>query len=173
VTIEPNDRAKVSLRVAAKQDLAFRVFTEELDAWWRHGKRYRMGEQSVMRLSAGLGGVLTETVLHGGKERTFEIGRITVWEPPRRLVIEWRAVNFRPRDPSTEVEVTFERAIGHSGEGTLVTLEHRGWSRVRPDHPVRHGQDPRSFVASQGRWWSDLAVALQLHLAARGAETKE
>jgi hypothetical protein len=173
VNVQPNDRARVSLRVAARQDLAFRVFTEEIDAWWRHGKRYRMGEQSVMRLTAGVGGVLTETVVHAGKERTFEIGRVTVWEPPRRLVIEWRAVNFKVRDPSTEVEITFERAIGHSGEGTLVSLEHRGWSQIRPDHPVRHGQEPRSFIAAQGRWWSDLGVALQLHVLAQARQTED
>jgi uncharacterized protein YndB with AHSA1/START domain len=156
-----NDRVRLTLRVAAKQALTFRVFTEEIDRWWRHGKRYRMGELSVMQLSPGLDGRLTEVVTRGGKSRTYEIGRITHWEPPRRLVISWRAVNFGARDPATEVEVTFERALGHSGEGTLVTLEHRGWSQVRPDHPVRHGQDASAFIASQGNWWRDLGAALQ------------
>jgi uncharacterized protein YndB with AHSA1/START domain len=162
-----NDRVKVSLRVAAPQSLAFEVFTSELDAWWRHGKRYRIGEPSVMRLTPGLGGRLTETLLRQGKERSFEIGTVTAWEPPRRLVIAWRAVNFKPSDPDTEVEVTFERALGHSGEGTLVTLEHRGWSKVRDDHPVRHGQAAPSFIRSNASWWGDLGAALQSYVLQR------
>jgi uncharacterized protein YndB with AHSA1/START domain len=167
------DKARVSLRIAAPRDLAFSVFTGEIDAWWRHGKRYRMGvaERSVMRLEPGVGGRLTETVVlgAGSRERVFEMGRVTAWEPPARLVIEWRAVNFAPSDPSTEVEVTFERAIGHSGEGTLVTLEHRGWSAIRADHPARHGEEARAFIASMGRWWGDLGTALREHVARRAA----
>jgi uncharacterized protein YndB with AHSA1/START domain len=162
-----SDQARVSLRVAAPRDLAFTVFTEEIDAWWRHGKRYRLGERSVMRLEPGVGGRLVETVTRKAGEREYEMGRVTAWEPPARLVIEWRASNFTERDPSTEVEVTFERAIGHSGEGTLVTLEHRGWSAIRADHPVRHGEEARAFLASMGRWWGDLGASLREHLAAR------
>ncbi len=159
------DKTRVSLRVAAPREIAFSVFTEEIDAWWRHGKRYRMGEPSVMQLEPGVGGRLVEKVKLPSRERVFEIGRVTAWEPPARLVIAWRPVNFRPSDPSTEVEVTFERAIGHSGEGTLVTLEHRGWSQVRPDHPARHGEEARAFIASMGRWWGDLGAALREHVA--------
>jgi hypothetical protein len=161
------DRARVSIRVEAKRELAFAVFTEEIDAWWRHGKRYRLGEPSVMRLEPGVGGRLTETVKRKSGEREYEMGRVTAWEPPARLVIEWRAVNFRATDPSTVVEVTFERAIGHSGEGTLVTVEHRGWSGIRADHPVRHGEEAKAFVARMGRWWGDLAASLREHVAGR------
>lgn len=157
-----NDRVKLTLRVAAKQALAFDVFTEDLDAWWRHGKRFRIDDSSVLKLAPGVGGALTETIVKSGKPRTFTIGTVTVWDPPRRLVLEWRPINFKERDPSTEVEVTFERAIGHSGEGTLVTLEHRGWSRVRADHPVRHQQAASEFMAGHARWWADLGASLQM-----------
>jgi uncharacterized protein YndB with AHSA1/START domain len=163
------DRARVSVRVAAVRELAFEVFTADIDAWWRHGKRYRMGEPSTIALEPRLGGRLTETFTVRGKERVMESGRVTVWEPPVRLVIAWRAANFRAEDPSTEVEVTFERAIGHSGEGTLVTIEHRGWSAVRPDHPARHGEEARAFLASLGRWWGDLAASLREVLDRRGS----
>jgi uncharacterized protein YndB with AHSA1/START domain len=166
-----SDAARVSLRVAAPRDVVFSVFTEEIDAWWRHGKRYRMGEPSVMQLEPGVGGRLVETVKKGERERTYEMGRITAWDPPARLVIAWRAVNFSTSDPATEVEVKFDRAIGHSGEGTLVTLEHRGWSRVRADHPVRHGEEAKTFIATMGRWWGDLGTALREHVADRAGET--
>lgn len=156
-----SDQARVTIRVAAPRDVAFAVFTDEIDGWWRHGKRYRMGEDSTMRLSPGVGGKLTETVRLRGREKTYVMGEVTVWEPPARLVIVWRAVNFGADDPSTEIEVLFERSIGHSGEGTLVTLTHRGWSEVRPDHPVRHGEAPSVFLARMGRWWGDLLSSLR------------
>ena len=162
-----SDQAKVTLRVAATRDVAFSVFTEEIDGWWRHGKRYRMGQDSTMHLEPGVGGRLIETVRARGTERVHVMGEVTAWEPPARLVIAWRAVNFGPSDPSTEIEVTFERAIGHSGEGTLVTLTHRGWSRVRLDHPVRHGEEAKAFVARMGRWWGDLLTSLREHAAER------
>ena len=164
------DRARVSLRIAAPRAAVWVAFTGEIDAWWRHGKRFRMGgAKSVMQLEPGIGGRLVETVTTpAGRDKVYEMGRVTAWEPPARLVIEWRAVNFRASDPSTEVEVKFERAIGHSGEGTLVTLEHRGWSGVRADHPVRHGEEARAFIARMGRWWGDLGASLRDHLAERG-----
>jgi uncharacterized protein YndB with AHSA1/START domain len=39
-------------------------------------------------------------------EQAFEIGRILVWEPPHRLLFEWRASNFTAAE-HTEVEVRF------------------------------------------------------------------
>lgn len=155
------DRARVTVRVAAPRELAFDVFTRELDGWWRHGRKFRVGETSTMALEPRVGGQLTETVRTPRGTKVWVMGAVEVWEPPERLVLSWRAVNFAPEDPSTEVEVTFERAIGHSGEGTLVTVEHRGWSAVRPDHPVRHGQPPAAFVRSMGLWWGDLMASLR------------
>ncbi len=160
------DRVRASIQVRRLRDEVFTVFTEELDAWWRRGRRYRMGEDSVMRLEPAVGGALTETVSLHGRAKTYEMGRVTVWDPPRRLVIAWRPVSFRESDPSTEVEVTFERAIGPRGESTEVIIEHRGWNAVRPDHPVRHGQDTYAFIRSMAHWWSDLGTSLRLHLVA-------
>lgn len=161
-----NDRTRVTLRVAAPRALAFEVFTSEIDAWWRHGKKYRVGPEGTMAIEPRLGGRFTETfVTNSGKTRTVLLGEVLAWEPPSRLVLSFRPVNFRAIDPSTEIEVTFERAIGHSGEGTLVMLEHRGWSRVREDHPVRHGQPPKVFIATMGRWWGDLLSSLRQYVA--------
>jgi hypothetical protein len=165
------DRVRASIQVRRARDEVFSVFTEELDAWWRRGLRYRMGQDSVMRLEPALDGALTEMVSIHGRVKTYEIGRVTVWDPPRRLVIAWRPVNFRSADPSTEVEVTFERAIGPRGESTEVIIEHRGWSAVRPDHPVRHGQDVPAFVRSMAHWWSDLGSSLRIHLVENEDDT--
>jgi uncharacterized protein YndB with AHSA1/START domain len=96
-----------------------------------------------------------------GVERVREIGRVQVWEPPRRLVFSWRAANFAPGE-STEVEVLFARtASGH----TQVSVEHRGWAAIRPDHPVRHGQEVAAFIRTMGMWWGDLLGAFRRRAA--------
>jgi uncharacterized protein YndB with AHSA1/START domain len=90
-----------------------------------------------------------------------ETGRVIAWEPPRRLVFEWRAANFAPSE-KTEVEVSFDL----SASGTLVTLTHRGWSRIRPDHPARHAKEVPEFVRMIGLWWGDLMTSLREHAEA-------
>ncbi len=154
------DQARVSVRVGVPADVAFRVFTEEIDRWWRSGMKYRIGGKgrSVLHLEPGVGGRLFESFETASGTRVFETGRVKVWEPPARLVFELRATNFAP-DEKTEVEVSFEP----SASGTLVTVTHRGWSRIRPDHPARHGQDVPEFLRRLGLWWGDLVSSLREH----------
>ena len=163
-----SDRASVTVRVGAPREIAWDVFTREIDLWWRHGRKFRMREPSTMTLEPGVGGRLRETWRSEAGQDAREIGVVAAWVPPRRLVVSWRAANFEAEDPSTEVEVTFERAIGPSGEATLVTVEHRGWSKIRADHPVRHGEAPSAFVRRMGLWWGDLAQSIRELVAARG-----
>jgi uncharacterized protein YndB with AHSA1/START domain len=153
---------RVSVRVSAPPGAAFRLFTEDIDAWWRRGPAFRSGGRrgSVIRLEPGVGGRFLESVATSSGTRTEERGRIVAWEPPARLVFEWRGANFAT-DEKTEVEVVFEA----SGTGTLVTVEHRGWSRIRADHPARHGLEAAAFVRMVGLWWGDLATSLRRHVA--------
>ena len=41
------DRARVSVLVRVPPEQAFRVFTEEIDAWWRRGPEYRVAGSSI------------------------------------------------------------------------------------------------------------------------------
>jgi uncharacterized protein YndB with AHSA1/START domain len=154
---KPGDQARVSVMVALEPDLAFRVFTEEINQWWRHGRRYRIGkDRSMLRLEPGIGGRIYEAFETPKQTQLIESGRVTVWEPPERLVFDWRAVNFAP-DEVTEVEVRFEP----KPKGTLVTVTHRGWAGIRPDHPARHGQEVPAFIRTMGMWWLDLMSSLR------------
>jgi hypothetical protein len=166
VTSAPaGDRAVVSIAVGVTPEEAFRIFTEEIDQWWRHGMKYRLGRQrSVVHLECRSAGRLFESIGEAPRTRIVETGRIIVWEPPARFVLAWRAVNFAPEE-TTEVEVTFAA----QGEGTLVRLEHRGWSRIRPDHPVRHGQDVTAFLRRQGLWWGDQLSSFRMLAEKRDA----
>lgn len=156
---ERGDQARATVLVKVEQREAFRIFTEEIDAWWRGGVAYRLGkDRSVVHLEPKLGGRLFETFHTSSGEKTKPTGSIVAWQPPSRFVLEWRAVNFAPEE-RTEVEVRFEPAAS----GTLVTVTHRGWSRLRADHPVRHGQDSPTFIGAMSRWWGSLLSALREH----------
>jgi uncharacterized protein YndB with AHSA1/START domain len=159
------DQVRVSVLVEVAPDEAFRIFTEDIDRWWRRGLRYRVagGRAGTIHLEPGVGGRLYESMAAGGDTELKETGRITAWEPPRRFVFEWRAVNFAPGE-STEVEVAFEA----SRAGTRVTVTHRGWNRIRADHPVRHGADAEGFVRSMGLWWGELMGGLREFVRGRG-----
>lgn len=153
------DRARVSVLVRVPQDVAFRVFTEDIDRWWRRGMKYRVAgaRTGILHLEPRVGGRLFETFDTPSGERVFVTGHVLAWEPPSRLVFTWRATNFAP-DEKTEVEVSF----APSPSGTLVTVTHSGWAAIRPDHPVRHGHDVQAFLRMKGLWWGDLMSALRV-----------
>ena len=155
------DQTVVSVLVHVEPAETFRLFTEEIDAWWRGGLKYRIGKRrSVVGLEPKLGGRLFESFETAAGSKVVQTGVVTTWDPPRYLVLEWRAVNFADSE-KTEVEVQF----APSPSGTLVTVTHRGWSKIREDHPVRHGQPAPDFIRSMGLWWGDLLSSLREYAA--------
>ena len=101
-------------------DVAFTVFTQEIDAWYRVDRALPdITRTAAIRFEPHLGGRLLDVHdLDTGEGR--ELGRITVWEPGSRLVFV--------DNEGTEVEVTFMR----HGAGTRVTLTHRGLDALAP-----------------------------------------
>jgi uncharacterized protein YndB with AHSA1/START domain len=154
------DAIRVTTLVAVDPAAAFAAFTEDVDAWWRRGPRYRplAHPNGVMRLEPGVGGRLLEEYGDRADER-FELGRVRVWDPPARLVLLWRNRSFAPGE-ETEVEIRFDARPN----GTLVQLEHRGFGALRDDHPTRHGlgRGP-AFEASMGLWWGEMLLAAKDH----------
>lgn len=159
-----DDQARVAISVAVDPEVAFEVFTQEIDLWWRRGPRFRNGTQGIVCLEPGVGGRVFESISDGGVETVVEIGRTLVWDPPHRLLFQWRFSNFAPAE-QTEVEVLFEPL----GGGTRVTVTHRGWSGVRADHPARHAKASAEFLRMLGMWWADLLRALDERIAASTA----
>ena len=158
------DQARVTALIEVPPDIAFRAFTEEIDQWWRRGLKYRVSGKGrgILHLESGVGGRLFESIQSkSGAAKVVETGRVTAWEPPHRLVLEWRNVNFSPSE-KTEVEVLFAA----SPSGTRVTVTHRGWSAVRADHPARHGLEVAAFLRMMGLWWGELMAALRTHVKA-------
>jgi uncharacterized protein YndB with AHSA1/START domain len=147
------DQSKVTVSVNVSPEEAFVIFTEDIDLWWRRGPRFRslMGDRALICIEHGLNGRIFESYgSEQGKEKVIEIGRTKVWDPPNRLLFEWRVSNFAPTE-RTEVEVLFTP----SASGTRVTVIHRGWHAIRQDHPARHGLQGAEFIRMYGLWWCD------------------
>jgi hypothetical protein len=102
-----------SVLLACPPASAFALFTEQASEWWPEARRHTGDPRSLIRLSAG--GRFWERAADG---REVELGRVRVWEPPRRLVLD-----FYPGTDAahpTEVVVTFAA----EGAGTRVTVDH-------------------------------------------------
>jgi hypothetical protein len=158
VSTPAGDAARVTVLVEVAPEVAFEVFTRETDLWWRRGPRFRPAGRlpGVLHLEPGVGGRLFETSSEGPDARIFEVGRVTVWDPPAHLVLEWRGSNFAPGE-KTEIEVHF----APTASGTLVTLEHRGWAALREGHPARHGLVGSAFTRMIGSWWGELLSSMR------------
>ena len=146
------DRARVITYVAVSPRDAFEVFTEEIDTWWRREPRFRAGVAASQLRFERDGNA--RRLVERSSDGVFEIGRVRAWEPGARLVFEWRTRDFAAGEV-TEVEVLFTPL----GEGTRVTLEHRGWDTLRADHPSRRGLDDEAFTSMLGLHWGDLVTA--------------
>jgi uncharacterized protein YndB with AHSA1/START domain len=157
-----HDKVLVETTVAVPLARAFEVFTRETDLWWRRGPAFRVAGHlpSVLELEPRLGGRLFETFdTKSGTRKSIVVGRVLAWEPPARVVFEWRNVNFTDSE-KTEVEVCFTET---EGGGTRVTLEHRGWAAIREGHPARHGKEGPALMAMIGAWWGEQLTALGRH----------
>jgi uncharacterized protein YndB with AHSA1/START domain len=154
----------LALRVPADPLRAFEAFTQEIALWWQPSGLFRVSASGDGRLAfePGEGGRLVTTFDDGS---TFEIGRISVWEPGKRLVFAWRQANFSP-EQSTEVEVCFE-AVG--AEETRVSIEHRAWDTIPRRHAARHGFPEEATLRRAADWWRGSLQALQERIAGRAA----
>lgn len=153
------DQVRVSVSVAVPPDVAFEIFTNEIDRWWRRGRAFRAAGQSggFIRMEPRVGGRLFESVEGGDDERVFVVGFVRVWEPPSRVLFTWGNDHFKAAGQETEVDVSFVP----TASGTMVTVIHRGWTTIPADHPVRHGMPVAAFIRSMGLWWGQLMTSLR------------
>jgi hypothetical protein len=139
-----SDSVTTRVEVAVSPEVAFDVFTSEIDAWYRVDTDTLpdITRTAAIRFEPQLGGRLLDVHdLATGAGR--ELGRITAWEPGRRLAFA--------DNEGTEVEVSFEPR----GAGTRVTLTHRGLDRLASQ---RAGELRRSG-------WAALAPFYREHIA--------
>jgi uncharacterized protein YndB with AHSA1/START domain len=140
-----------SVTVGVPVETAFRVFTEQVGAWWPLATKSVGQDDSIgLVIEPQVGGRVYEQVRSGEEH---EWGEVFTWEPPHLLAFTWHP----GRGPETrqEVEVRFTA----SGDGTRLDLEQRGWERLVataeeiPDH-YESGWDEvlsRYAQAAEGR----------------------
>lgn len=107
--------------VEAPQERAFRVFTENPEAWWP--KEHHIGQTALAKIviDPSRDGRWYEVGTDGAE---CQWGKVLAFEPPRRLVLAWQIGTSWQYDASlvTEVEVTF---TAEGPRRTRVELEHR------------------------------------------------
>ncbi len=150
-----------AVEVAIDPATAFRVFTEELEAWWLQGpiNFFDSTRARAMRMEPGVGGRILEVYDQAGAD-DLEVARIVEWAPPSRLV--WRSslddvtttVTFTETPAGTTVRV--EARLPLDGE------DHGGtaWVRVVPTWLARW-VDRRDVVAREPETLARLAVEVR------------
>lgn len=107
-------RGELDKSLPLPQEAAFALFTERVSEWWPPDRRHTGDPTSQLFLEAA--GRFFERAANGHE---VDLGRVRIWEPPRRLVLDFY-VGTDAAHP-TEVEVTFEPEAG----GTRVRIRHR------------------------------------------------
>jgi uncharacterized glyoxalase superfamily protein PhnB len=121
------------VEVAVDPQTAFRIFTEEMDLWWVRSpiSFFDAARAVAQRCEPGVGGRLLE-IYDESTEDILELGRITVWEPGRR--VGWQSsvddveveVRFDGREAGTNVRVEARIPAGGRDRGGTA------WVRVVP-----------------------------------------
>lgn len=131
---------------------AFRVFTQEMSAWWPMATHSRAkdaaGEKTVrIEFEPKVGGRIYET-LNSGEERDW--GEVLVFEPGRRLLFTLQM--GRARSAAGEVEVRFE-PVGVSS--CRVTLTHAHWERYGDEAELMRGRFAGGWVTVFDKRFAD------------------
>jgi len=145
MTARADASVRKTITVRAGAERAFRVFTAEIDAWWPHDHHIGAGTPKKGYIQGHVGG-RCYTEYNDGSETDW--GRVTVWEPPHRLVLAWLIDAHWHSDPdlsrASEVEIQFTP----QGDGTTrVDVEHRNFERMGEG-----GNNMRMAVDSPAGW---------------------
>lgn len=112
-----------TITVACPRELAFRVFTERMAAWWPLATHHiGAAPAATVVIEPRLGGRWFERGTDGSE---CPWGRVLAWEPPTRLALAWQISADWAYDAALEttIEVRFEALDAAT---TQVHLEHRG-----------------------------------------------
>lgn len=124
---------------------AFDLFTTRFSGWWPPEFSWS-GEDLIedIGIEPRLGGFLYE---RGPLGFRLDWGRVTEWDPGRRLAFTWQISPQRVPEPdaskASEVTVRFEPA--DDGASTRVVVDHHGWER--------HGDGAADYREQFGGAW--------------------
>jgi uncharacterized protein YndB with AHSA1/START domain len=115
-----------TIQVKTSQARAFEVFTAGLGLWWPRDHSIAQKPMKSAVMETRLGGHWYELSEDGTQTN---VGKIVVWDPPRRFVMTWDMNSQWKPDTtvSSEVEVMF---VAEGKDATRVELEHRKFERL-------------------------------------------
>jgi uncharacterized protein YndB with AHSA1/START domain len=148
--------ARAEVTIATSPEEAFMLFTEDIGLWWRRDTPYWNDRDrgASIRIEPGVGGRFIEVYdLQSGSG--MEVGRVTAWEPGRRLALTWTQVGWQ-NGASTQLEIAFEP----TGDGTRVRLEHTGFERV---------PGAIEFIAGYDAGWNEILGWFAEHIRTRAS----
>jgi uncharacterized protein YndB with AHSA1/START domain len=133
ITLAP---VRKTISVKATQAHAFEVFTSGLGRWWPRDHNISKRPLKEIGMETRLGGYWYELAEDGTRTN---VGRVILWEPPKRFIITWDIDSqWRPDvTVSTEVEVNFIT----DRHNTRVELEHRRFERMGDDQGASMRKD--------------------------------
>ncbi|MEO5986815.1 MAG: SRPBCC domain-containing protein [Candidatus Limnocylindria bacterium] len=139
--IEP---VELALDLGVDAGDAFAMFTDGFRTWWPTEATWSGAGLESIGIEPFVGGFCYERGPHGLR---LDWGRVTAWEPPRRLAFAWLIGADRTPEPNpahaSDVEVTSEPM----DRGSRLTLVHRGFERHRGD-----GVAYRAAMAGDQGW---------------------
>ena len=134
------DPVRCAVEVPLPPAAAFRLFTDELGAWWPPEYTWSGPVLESIGIEPGEGGMCWERGPHGFR---CDWGRVVAWEPGVRLAFTWQISPARVPEPdpgrASQVSITFgDVADG----GSTVELVHDGLER--------HGDGADGYAAAMG-----------------------
>lgn len=122
----------------------FGMVTAGLATWWPTQYSWGPDVLDAHELEPREGGRIAEVSVHGNR---WDWGRITTWDPPRRVVFDWQIGPDRVPTPDPTSCSEVEWLVESEGDGCRVTVVHRGFE-VYGDA----GGDYRAGLASEQGW---------------------
>lgn len=121
MSVESLESVRKRVSVEVPRERAFEVFTRHMAGWWNPDHHIGAEPYADLVLEPREGGAWYEVDAGGSR---CDWGRVLVWEPPGRVVLNWQISAQWEYDPEqlTELELRFTAL---SETSTLVELEHR------------------------------------------------
>jgi len=146
-----------TVTVEATKEHAFSVFTDGFATWWPIDTHHvGAADAATMGIEPFVGGRCYERGVDGSE---CDWARVTVFEPPDRLVVVWQLNADWAPDPTmtSEVEVRF---VAEGPRTTRVELEHRGL-----DSFGDRAAEVHNALDSGGGWGGLLAAYVEVAAA--------
>ncbi|MBS8275788.1 hypothetical protein DYI21_19520 [Thalassospira tepidiphila] len=149
----------VALRVECDAATAFDQFTNEIDHWWKQGPRNRLigNRPGIMEFGESGDVRYLQEVDKRRPDFIVRAGKVTRWEPGKRLAFEWQWPMADPKEPATLVDIRFSA----QGDYTRITLEHLGLEKLSMAHPGRNGLNDNRFKPMMTHYWQAHLVSLR------------